>query len=567
MDKKTNTLAMNKQIKKRTTGYLLLCVLFLLTACTQKEVSIESLLKEMADRENLTYFPEQEFKLKQSSSYNRETTEKDSEGWYANADMSYFVRVENNNERREFVLFDQDGPGAIVRWWMTFWKAENGTLRIYLDNDSIPEIEGAPFDVISGQMLAEAPFSQGVPDDAPINERGHNLYVPIPFAEHCKITYECDSLRLKDGHYWPDVFYNICFREYEKGTKVETFSKELLNKSQFDAAYQKLLKPSFSPIVTKSHDWVILPGDSLVLQFNDTNLAIYRLSLKIDSKNNEQALRSTVLSGTFDGKQTVWVPVGDFFGTGYQMFPHTTWMNTTQNDGQMYSNWIMPYKENCRIAYINYGKDTVNISSKISFSSYKWNENSMYFGACWHEYHHIKTRGEKNLFFDMNYVDIKGKGMYVGDQVTLFNMANTWWGEGDEKIFVDGEEFPSSIGTGSEDYYGYAFGHPEPFSHPFISQPTGAGNFVPGMTVNMRHRSLDAIPFNTSISTNIEMWHWASCCINYALTSYYYVQTPFETNIKPDIQSVQLPVATTEENFFSSSSEDDCKTIEQQMKQ
>lgn len=32
-----------------------------------------------------------------------------------------------------------------------------------------------------------------------------------------------------------------------------------------------------------------------------------------------------------------------------------------------------------------------------------------------------------------------------------------WWGEGDEKFFVDGEKFPSSFGTGSEDYIGYAW--------------------------------------------------------------------------------------------------------------
>ncbi|MBN2775381.1 MAG: DUF2961 domain-containing protein, partial [Prolixibacteraceae bacterium] len=167
------------------------------------------------------------------------------------------------------------------------------------------------------------------------------------------------------------------------------------------------------------------------------------------------------------------------------------------------------------------------------------------------------------LFFDMNFVDIKGKGLYVGDQVTLFNMANTWWGEGDEKIFVDGEKFPSSIGTGSEDYYGYAFGHPEPFSHPFISEPTGAGNFVPGMTVNMRHRSLDAIPFTKSISSNIEMWHWASTCINYALTTYFYVQAPYEINIKSNIGSVQRAVATSAENFYIQDTETECKTIEE----
>ena len=87
---------------------------------------------------------------------------------------------------------------------------------------------------------------------------------------------------------------------------------------------------------------------------------------------------------------------------------------------------------------------------------------------------------------------------------------------------------------------------------------------MPGMTVNMRHRSLDAIPFSTSISSNIEMWHWAPTCINYALTSYFYVQTPFGINIRPNVESVKQTVATSKDNFYSNSeSENDCFTIEE----
>ena len=131
--------------------------------------------------------------------------------------------------------------------------------------------------------------------------------------------------------------------------------------------------------------------------------------------------------------------------------------------------------------------------------------------------------------FDVNYVDLAGQGVYVGDALTVFNTVDAWWGEGDEKIFVDGEEFPSSIGTGTEDYYGYAWCRPEKFSHPFIAQPTGAGNFHPGMTVNMRYRSLDAIPFATEISSNIEMWHWVKTKMNFAMTAFWYVKPGFQS--------------------------------------
>lgn len=547
---------------KQITLFIFASALFLFNSCTKK-ITIESLLEEMTDRDCLTYSVDGKYQLKQASSYNRESVSSDKEGWYANYDMSHFVRVERNNNRREFVLLDQDGPGAIVRWWMTFWRAENGILRVYLDKDSIPEIEGSPLKVVSGQILAEAPFSESVPHEAPENERGHNLYLPIPYSGHCKITYECDSLVAKDGRFFPDVFYNICYRKYEAGTKMETFSMERLRqiKPALDRAKEKLLADFSSNGTLRPFNQEVLPGDSIAFAIEEKGKAISWLSLNIMSPRREQALRSTVLSATFDTHQTVWVPAGEFFGTGYKLYPHKTWVNSTEKEGLMASAWKMPFQKKCRLVYINYGKDTIRLKGELTLSDYQWKPNSMYFGACWHEYHHIKTRPDDGLFFDVNYIDIKGKGLYIGDQVTLFNMANTWWGEGDEKIFVDGEKFPSSFGTGSEDYYGYAFAHPEPFSHPFISEPTGAGNFTPEMTVNMRHRSLDAIPFNTSISANIEMWHWASTCINYAMTSYFYIRPPYEKNIQPDIESVQRPVSISEQDFYSSEGEKECFSI------
>jgi hypothetical protein len=224
-------------------------------------------------------------------------------------------------------------------------------------------------------------------------------------------------------------------------------------------------------------------------------------------------------------------------------------MNQRDEKGRMESFWVMPFREKCLLTFVNYGTENIQLKGSASFSSYKWESNSMYFGASWHEYYHIKTRNEKGSPFDLNFIDISGKGIYAGDQITLFNNTYQWWGEGDEKIFVDGESFPSSFGTGSEDYYGYSFGRQEPFSHPFLSQPTGIGNMSWGVTLNMRHRSLDAIPFNKSISSNIELWHWANIYMNYALTTYYYILPPFSCNLIPDIESVKHPVVLLKKDF------------------
>ncbi len=546
-----------------TIGWLSLACLFFCSSCS-KTVTLNSLVEEMTLRENLSYFPKDPYNHRQFSSYNPASVSPGEKGWFENFDMSHFLRVEKNNGRREFVMFDAEGPGAIVRWWMTFYKAQNGIIRIYIDGDTIPVTEGSPDKLLSGSILTESSLAVSVQAGAAIGEEGrdydHNFYVPIPFARHCKITYECDSLVLlydyegtpvPEGYYWPDVFYNIGYRAYAENTKLESITRQTLaeNKPILDKAGNILLPNPESSSPEKHFDRIILPGDSLVIEFQINKHAINRLMVELGANNRQQALRSAVLKATFDGYQTIWAPIGEFFGTGYSLNPHKTWMNQRNENGRMDSWWVMPFREKCVLTIINYGIENISLKGLAGLTRYKWTKSSMYFGTSWHEYHHINSRDEKDSPFDLNFVDITGKGIYAGDQVTLFNNTYHWWGEGDEKIFVDGESFPSSFGTGSEDYYGYSFARPESFSHPFLSQPEGKGNTNWGITVNMRHRSLDAIPFNTSISSNIELWHWANIRMNFALTSYYYILHPFQCNVIPDIESVKRPVAVNKNDI------------------
>jgi hypothetical protein len=103
-----------------------------------------------------------------------------------------------------------------------------------------------------------------------------------------------------------------------------------------------------------------------------------------------------------------------------------------------------------------------------------------------------------------------------------------WWGEGDEKFFVDGEVFPSTFGTGSEDYVGYAWAAEPPFptfDSPYACQPFVAldGN---GHTSVSRFHICDDVPFQTRFEGYIEkykgnMWEGGNLCL-YAATAYWY---------------------------------------------
>jgi hypothetical protein len=534
------------------------------SSCKKSEpVSIRSLLTEMTDRTSITRLPAPWYTLKQFSSYDRKSDTVNGKGWFANNDYTQFLSVDSSKGRKEYVLFDTDGPGAVVRWWMTFAGegADKGTIRLYIDGNENPLIEDDVLKVISGGLLAGEPLSSSVSPETEPERRGHNLYLPLPYSKHCRITYECDAIKITATSRKPSIYYNICYRTYEKGTNVVSLTMDELKNADalIKETNSKLLSPSLNTATEKNlrperyrerppKPFNIPTGDSTIMKSTfKKGAAISAISLRLSAFDTEYALRSVVMKISFDGNQTVWVPVGDFFGTGFKKTESKTWNSSVDNELKMESYWLMPFKESCTIVIKNYGDQPVEAEMSLDFTDYKWTNKSMYFGASWHEYHQIATAGSEltggtGRHRDINFADITGKGVYTGDAVTVFNTVEAWWGEGDEKIFVDNEKFPSSIGTGTEDYYGYAWCRPELFTHPFIAQPSGSGNFYPGLTINMRYRSLDAIPFENKISSNIELWHWLPAIINYGLTTYFYVLPDYQINIKGDIEAVKKPI-------------------------
>ncbi len=95
-----------------------------------------------------------------------------------------------------------------------------------------------------------------------------------------------------------------------------------------------------------------------------------------------------------------------------------------------------------------------------------------------------------------------------------------WWGEGDEKFRVDGEPFPSTFGTGSEDYFGYAWCNPTLFQHVCHNQ-TIAMNNRGHISVNRWHIA-DSIPFQRSLEGVIEKYFPNDRPTLYAATVYWY---------------------------------------------
>jgi len=519
---------------------LFIFLLLFVIACKQnKEITISTLLKEMVDREQITYFPESNYRCLQASSYNRESVSPDKPGWFADSDGIGFIRTEENNGQTEWVIMEDEGPGVITKIWaVCFYYGLNDTIganiKIYLDGSPDPVINTNFFALVKGQDFVKAPFADK-------STRAGNLYFPIPFAKSCKITMDKKS------------FYNIInYRKYPEGTSVRTFTMREFEKTANlrSEVAQKLVSMPIAKGKLIQKKQVLQKNESMELSLPEGNNAVKYLKFKITSTDNlPQALRSTILIGDFDGEQTVWAPLGDFFNNVGKIQEYDMWERSVKEDSTMICRWLMPYKKTGIIKLKNICNEPVELTVNVQTDDYKWTENSMHFYASWRMDEPTPTFP----LFDWNFLSAEGKGVVVGDQWTVLNPSEGCWGEGDEKIYVDEDferNFPSHFGTGTEDYYGWAGGIvPTPddqFSKPFLGNIIVGDPHSKGYNVCTRTRVLDAIPFKEKIKFDIE----SSCGIRqryhylqYAQTTFWYGVLGVVYNRKPmpEMASQSLP--------------------------
>ncbi|MBU6401396.1 MAG: DUF2961 domain-containing protein [Verrucomicrobia bacterium] len=511
-------------------------------AADKPVITLPSLLQEMINADAVARWPKPAFTERHASSFDRRSkTPGDPQGWFANDDWSEFVRAEDHHGRREWVMLDAAGPGCVVRiWWGGLFPPKDGRIRFYLDDADEPAIEAPAYDLLVGHFLVGRPLAIENGHGPPGAPGGMNLHLPIPYARHCKITWDGPNFRAT--HRGEDQrWYNIEYRTYEAGTAVKTFTLEELRaaRTTVERVERTLLDPpDLVDGFTLKASGYLGPSATTTADFPPGPAALRHLELHVAADDLPRALRSTVLQLTFDGEQTVWCPVGDFFGSGVGLNPMQTWYRSVDKNGTLRCRWVMPYAKSARLTVVNLGRQPVTVQAEARTGGWTWDDRSMHFHANWRYQYPIRTRP----FSDWNYITINGQGLYLGDTLALFNPVRDWWGEGDEKIFVDGESFPSHFGTGSEDYYGYSWGNPTLFEGPFSAQPRCDGPGNQGHTTNTRTRNLDVIPFTKSLRFDMEIWHWRDTNVAYAATTYWYARPGATCNRQPEPDAARAPI-------------------------
>jgi hypothetical protein len=521
-------------------------VLFVPGAAGQA-MTLESLLGEMINRDALARYPQPAYRLREFSSYDRASeTPAESAAWFANRDNGQFIRVEDNHGQREWVIMDHQAPGVIVRGWMPDQRAMplgpsavNTLLRIYLDGAETPAIEGHMLDLFNGTGLVPPPLAHKSLSSAV-------SFLPIAYAKSCKVTLDAAPF-----------YYILTCREYPAGTPIRSFTMSELQAA--GPVIERVGKALSAPSETgagRSVNWkgVIAPGAEILVPLAAGPSAVRTLALKLADYDKE-ATRSLVLKIEFDGRPTVWCPVSEFFGTGIGLNPFQDWFRTVADDGTMTCRWVMPYQHKATVTLINGQKTPVAVSLSAVTGPWAWDDRSMYFHANWRRQFPLATRP----LSDWNYLTLRGRGVYVGDTLTLVSPVSEWWGEGDGKVWVDGEKFPSMFGTGTEDYYGYSWGglNNHFFEHPFHSQvrvgPNNRThpidehykNSTKGVNTLTRTRALDAMPCTTSLQVDMEIWHSQNCQVDYAVGTYWYgfADTTATRGPQPEDAAKAVPAA------------------------
>jgi len=476
------------------------------------------LVKRLTDLESLAVLPPPGEKCQQWSSYDRGSKydEKTGKyvGWSANGDGGGII----HREGEKSVFAEMEGPGVIWRIWSA--AAGKGHVRIYLDGAEQPAVD-LPF---HAYFDGSTPPFQGKAL-CHVLARGWNCYVPIPFQKSCKIDADKG---------WGN-YYHFTYTTYPKDAVVPTFKLPLgpeetaaLAKANEFLETKCGADPAGERQGQAAEDKAVKVegGKSALVAELAGPRAITAVRVKLDlpqPPDDVAALRELSLRITWDDepKPAVWAPLGDFFGSAPGFKKYSSLPLGMADDG-LYCLWYMPFAKKAVIELANDGKEERAVRFQVTHAPLTRPAEALgRLHAKWHRDAFLPEEPERRAI-DWTMLKTQGRGRFLGVMLHVWNPRGGWWGEGDEKFFVDGEKFPSTIGTGSEDYFGYAWCCPELFINAFHNQPHNDGGNRGHVCVNRWHVT-DNVPFQTTFEADIEKYYPNAKPTLYAATVYCYL--------------------------------------------
>lgn len=219
----------------------------------------------------------------------------------------------------------------------------------------------------------------------------------------------------------------------------------------------------------------IKAGQSVVLaEAQGTSGTVRRIWMTFWDRSPKM-LRSLRLDIYWDGAATpaVSAPLGDFFGVG--LGRTTTFESAlfSNPEGRSFNAVVpMPFRRGLRMVLTNESdSDVPELFYDVDYTLGDRHPASMlYFHAHW------RRENPTTLKRDYEILPlVRGRGRFLGTNIGVIantkEYFNTWWGEGEAKIYLDGDrELPTLAGTGTEDYIGTAWGQGR-YAHLYQGSP------------------------------------------------------------------------------------------------
>ncbi len=228
------------------------------------------------------------------------------------------------------------------------------------------------------------------------------------------------------------------------------------------------------------------------------------------SERTPATLRGTVLRIYWDGADTpaVEAPLGDFFCCPHGRIPvfANAWFDTAE--GRNFNCTLpMPFKRGCRITVTNESPQPVG----MFWYHLDYSVGDPHGDEVGYLHAHYRREGETRLREDFEILPrVTGRGRFLGCNLgVIMNTAvygGAWWGEGEVKIYLDGDrEFPTLCGTGAEDYTCSSWGI-GPYALPWYGCPLAE----PAQVSLYRLHGPDPIHFKQDLRVTIQQIGWAA---------------------------------------------------------
>jgi len=236
--------------------------------------------------------------------------------------------------------------------------------------------------------------------------------------------------------------------------------------------------------------------------------ALQHLWITGDLARKGPLARHYILRIYWDGQEqpSIECPAGDFFASGWGPFAQINSLPVVVNPNRGFNcYWEMPFRERCRVTLENRHHEDIVCYYQIDYTLTDVPDDLAYF--------HAQFRRTNPLPYKQPYtiVDgIRGFGHYVGTSMAWGVNNNGWWGEGEIKFYLDGDgDFPTTCGTGTEDYFGGAWGFGDTFSTAYLGYPLWRRE--PGEVPKhclYRWHVMDPIRFEQDLRVSIQALGW-----------------------------------------------------------